>query len=138
MKMISTKNTKTHEGKELILGEECYAIAGAAIEVHSELGPGFLEAIYQEALEIELGGRRIPFEAQKQLTVAYKGQRLKKEYCADLICYGQIIVELKAMDRFTGKEESQILNYFKATGFKAGLLINFGSHGKLEWRKFVN
>jgi hypothetical protein len=81
MKMISTKN---HEGKELILGDECYAIVGAAMEVHSELGPGFLEAIYQEALEIELGGRRIPFEAQKLLTIAYKGQRLKKEYCADL------------------------------------------------------
>jgi GxxExxY protein len=78
------KEHETHERKELILGEECYAIVGAAIEVHSELGPGFLEAIYQEALEIELGSRHIPFEAQKQLTVAYKGQRLKKEYCADL------------------------------------------------------
>jgi GxxExxY protein len=88
MTMISTKDTKHHEGKELILGDECYAIVGAAIEVHSELGPGFLEAIYQEALEIELGSRHIPFEAQKQLTVAYKGQRLKKEYCADIICYG--------------------------------------------------
>ena len=102
--MISTKNTKAHEGKELTLGEECYAIVGAAIEVHSELGPGFFEAIYQEALEIELGSSRIPFEAQKQLTVSYKGRRLKKEYVADIICYGQIIVELKAMDRLTGKE----------------------------------
>jgi GxxExxY protein len=138
MKMISTKNTKTHEGKELILGDECYAIVGAAIEVHSELGPGFLEAIYQEAIEIELGSRRIPVEAQKPLTVSYKGRRLKKEYVADIICYGQIIVELKAMDRGAGREESQILNYLKATGLKVGLLVNFGSHGKLEWRKFVN
>jgi GxxExxY protein len=138
MSMISTKNTKDHEGKELILGDEYYASVGAAMEVHSELGPGFLEAVYQEALEIELGTRRIPFEAQKQLTVAYKGQRLKKEYCDDIICYEQIIVELKAMDRGAGKEESQILNYLKATGLKVGLLINFGSHGKLEWRKFVN
>ena len=136
--MISTKNTKTHEGKELILGDECYAIVGAAIEVHSELGPGFLEAIYQEALEIELGSRHIPLEAQKPLTVSYKGRRLKKEYVADIICYGQIIVELKAVDRLTGREESQILNYLKATGLKVGLLVNFGSHGKLEWRKFVN
>jgi len=72
------------------------------------------------------------------LTVSYKGRRLKKEYVADIICYGQIIVELKAMDRLTGKEESQILNYLKATGLKVGLLVNFGSHGKLEWRKFVN
>ena len=136
--MISTKNTKNHEGKNLILGDECFAIVGAAMEVHSELGPGFLEAIYQEALEIELGNRRIPFEAQKTLTVAYKGRPLKKEYCADIICYKQIIVELKAMDKLTSKEESQILNYLKATGLKVGLLINFGSHGKLEWRKFVN
>jgi GxxExxY protein len=138
MNMISTKNTKNHEGKELILGDEFYAIVGAAMEVHSELGPGFLEAVYQEALEIELSSRRLPFEAQKPLIVSYKGRRLKKEYVADIICYGQIIVELKAMDRLTGKEESQILNYLKATGWKVGLLINFGSHGKLEWRKFVN
>jgi GxxExxY protein len=138
MKMISTKNTKNHEGKELILGDECYAVIGAAMEVHSQLGPGFLEAVYQEALEMELSSRRTPFEAQKTLTISYKGQVLKKEYVADVICYGQIIVELKAMERLTGKEESQILNYLKATGFKVGLLINFGSHGKLEWKKFVN
>src|SRR5215468_471058 len=138
MKMTSTKNTKNHEGKELIFGDECFAVIGAAMEVHSELGPGFLEAVYQEALEMELSSRRIPFEAQKPLTISYKGRPLKKEYVADVICYGQIIVELKAMDRLTGKEESQILNYLKATGFKVGILINFGSHGKLEWRKFVN
>jgi PD-(D/E)XK nuclease superfamily len=76
--MTSTKNTKNHEGKELILGDECYAIVGAAMEVHSELGPGFLEAIYQEALEIELGRRRIPFEAQKPLTVSYKGKAVEE------------------------------------------------------------
>ncbi len=136
--MFSTKGTKNHEEKELILGEECYAIVGAAMEVHTELGPGFLEAIYQEALELELQQRKIPFESQKQLTVRYKGPPLKKEYCADFICNGQIIIELKAMDRLTGKEESQILNYLKATGCRAGLLINFGSYGKLEWKKFVN
>ena len=85
-----------------------------------------------------MDSRRIPFESQKPLTVSYKGRRLKKEYVADIICYGQIVVELKAMDRLTGREESQILNYLKATGLKVGLLVNFGSHGKLEWRKFVN
>lgn len=116
--MVSTKSTKDHEGKELILGDECYAVIGAAMEVHSELGPGFLEAVYQESLEIELGSRRIPFEAQKTLTVSYKGRPLKKEYVADIICYGQIIVELKAMDRLTGKEESQILNYLRLQALK--------------------
>jgi GxxExxY protein len=138
MKMISTKNTKSHEGKELILGDECYAIIGAAMEVHGGLGPGFLEAVYKESFEMELSGRRIPFESRKTLTIFYKGRPLKKEYVADVICYGQIIVELKAMDRLTGKEESQILNYLKATSFKAGLLVNFGGLGKLEWKKFVN
>ncbi len=122
---------------DLILKDEVFAIIGAAIEVHRELGPGFLEAVYQEALEIELASRKIPFESRKTLTIAYKGRPLKKEYEADLVCYGQIIVELKALDRLSGKEEAQILNYLKATGLRVGLLINFGSHGKLEWKRFV-
>lgn len=122
---------------ELILKDEVFAIIGAAIEVHRELGPGFLEAVYQEALEIELASRKIPFESRKTLTIAYKGRPLKKEYEADLVCYGQIIVELKALDRLSGKEEAQILNYLKAAGLRVGLLINFGSHGRLEWKRFV-
>lgn len=122
---------------ELILKDEVFAIIGAAIEVHRELGPGFLEAVYHEALEIELASRKIPFESRKALTIVYKGRPLKKEYEADLVCYGQIIVELKALDRLSGKEEAQILHYLKATGLRVGLLINFGSHGKLEWKRFV-
>jgi len=122
---------------ELILKEEVFAIVGAAIEVHRELGPGFLEAVYQEALEMEMKERGIPFEPQKPLRISYKGRLLSKEYCADLVCYGQIIVELKALDRMSGTEEAQILNYLKATGLRLGLLINFGSHGKLEWKRFV-
>ena len=122
---------------ELLLKEEVFAIIGAAIEVHKELGPGFLEAIYQEALEIELESRELPFEAQKPLVILYKKRRLKKEYVADLVCYGQIIVEIKALDRLSGKEESQILNYLKATGLRVGVLINFGSSGRLEWKRFV-
>jgi GxxExxY protein len=101
------------------------------------MGEGFLEAIYQEALEIELAERKIPFVPQKSLPVFYKKRRLEKEYVADLICYDKIIVELKALDRLTKKEESQILNYLKATGLRVGLLINFGSSGKLEWSRFV-
>ena len=122
---------------ELILKDEVYAIVGAAIEVHRELGPGFLEAVYQEALEMELRDRGIPFEAQKPLRISYRGKTLNKEYFADLVCFGQIIVELKALDRLSGNEEAQILNYLKATGLKVGVLINFGSHGKLEWKRFV-
>jgi len=122
---------------ELILKDEVFAIIGAAIEVHRELGSGFLEAVYQEALEIELASRQIPFEPQKTLMIVYKGRALKKAYEADLVCYGQIIVELKALDRLSGKEEAQILNYLKATGLRVGLLINFGSHGRLEWKRFV-
>jgi GxxExxY protein len=123
---------------ELLLKEEVFAIVGAAIEVHRTLGPGFLEAVYQEALELECQRRSLPFEAQRRLVLFYKGQRLQKEYVADLICFGEIIVELKALDRLTGKEEAQILNYLKATGLQVGLLINFGSVGKLEWKRFAH
>src|SRR5262245_48399494 len=122
---------------ELFLKDEVYAMIGAAMEVHSILGPGFLEAVYQEAYELELDWRQIPFVARKRLQISYKGCRLKKEYEADLIGYSQVVVELKALDRLSGKEEAQLLNYLKATGLKIGLLINFGSHGKLEWKRFV-
>ena len=122
---------------ELFLKEEVYAVIGAAIEVHRELGPGFLEAVYQEAMEVELEMRGIPFEAQKNLKLYYKRRLLKKEYTPDLLCFGKLIVDLKAIDRLSGKEESQILNYLKATGLKVGVLINFGSSSKLEWQRYV-
>ena len=122
---------------ELILKEEVYAIVGAAIEVHKELGPGFLEAVYHEAMEIELAQRGIQFDSQKPLRISYKGRTLNKEYVADLVCYGQVIVELKALDHLSGTEEAQLLNYLMATGLHVGVLINFGSHGKLEWKRFV-
>jgi GxxExxY protein len=122
---------------ELILREEVYSVVGCAIEVHKELGFGFLEAVYQEAIEIELRQRSIPFDAQMPLNILYKGQPLKKEYIVDLICYGQIIVELKAMEHLSGREEAQLLNYLKATSLRVGLLINFGNSTKLEWKRFV-
>jgi GxxExxY protein len=122
---------------ELIYREETFAILGAAIEVHRELGPGFFEAVYQEAMEIELENRRIPFEPRKALTITYKSYALKKAYETDLECYAKFIVELKALDRLSGKEEAQVLHYLKATGLRVGLLINFGSHGRLEWQRFV-
>jgi GxxExxY protein len=122
---------------ELILKDEVYAVVGAAIEVHKVLGFGFLEPVYQEAMELELKLRSLPFQAQVPLMILYKGQPLSKQYVADLVCYGQIIVELKALERLSGREEAQLLNYLKATSFPVGLLINFGHSTKLEWKRFV-
>jgi GxxExxY protein len=123
---------------ELILKEEVFAVVGAAIEVHRELGSGFLEAVYQEAMDLKLRSRGIPCEPLKELHIFYKGRQLEKTYIADLVCYRQIIVELKALCRLSGQEESQVLDYLKATRLQVGLLINFGASGRLEWKRFVN
>jgi GxxExxY protein len=93
--------------------------------------------VYQEGMQIELASQTVPTEAQKALQIFYKGHRLKKEYVPDFVCYQQIIVELKALDRLTGKEEAQALNYLKATKFRVVLLINFGSPGRLEWKRLI-
>ena len=122
---------------KLILEDETYAVTGAAIEVHRALGPGFLEKVYQEAIQLELSARSIPFEAEIPLDINYKGQSLNQKYYADLICFGQIIVELKALNQLSGTEDAQLLNYLKATGLQVGLLFNFGSHGKLERKRLV-
>ena len=122
---------------DLLCKEEVYALIGAAMEVYNELGQGFLEPIYQEAIEMELTARGVPFEGQKEIRVFYKGARLERFYVADLIVFGNVIVELKALDRLTPREESQLLNYLKATGIQVGVLINFGAHGKLEWKRMV-
>jgi len=122
---------------ELILADEVYQIVGAALEVYWQLGRGFLEPVYQEAMEIELTKRLIPFESQKRITIHYKGQPLTKEYIADLILFDQIIAELKTCDRLGGHDDAQLLNYLKATGTRVGLLINFGSAVKLEWKRYV-
>jgi GxxExxY protein len=122
---------------ELLYRDEDYAIVGRAIEVHRELGCGFLEAVYHEAMQVELEGAGISVEPCKELRISYKGRLLKKTYIADLVCSGKIIVELKAIDQLTGRDEAQILNYLKATGLRVGLLINVGSDGKLEWKRFV-
>ena len=106
--------------------------------MHRVLGPGFLEPVYQEAIDIESTTRQLPFKSQPVLQIRYKEYTLKKEYIPDFIFYDQIIVEIKALDRLSGKEEAQILNYLKATGYKVGVLINFGSHPKLEWKRFVH
>ena len=122
---------------ELLYKEEVYAIVGAMQEVYYQLGPGFLEPVYQEALEIELARRGIPFEAQKALVIYYKGQPLKKEYVADFVCYGKIIVEIKAIAGLTAREEAQLLNYLKVTKMRVGLLCNFCSQSRLDWKRYV-
>ena len=122
---------------ELILKEEVYQIVGAAMEVYYQLGCGFLEPIYQQALEIELGRRRIPFEPQQELVIWYKGEMLEKKYVADFICFNQIIIELKALNGLSGRQIAQLINYMKITGMHVGLLFNFGSTPKLEWKRYV-
>jgi len=116
--------------------ERTYKIIGAALEVHKELGCGFLEAVYQEALEKEFNTQEIPCKSQPVVDIFYKGKPLNKLYQPDFICYEEIIVEIKAISKLTGNEEAQIINYLKATGLKIGLLLNFGS-SSLEYKRFV-
>lgn len=122
---------------ELIFKDEVYAIIGAAMEVYNQIGPGFGEAIYQDAMEIETEIRMIPNKPQQEIHIHYKGKKLKSFLKPDFICYEKIIVELKALNRLTTLEESQLLNYLKATGMKVGLLINFGAEKDLEWKRMV-
>ena len=121
---------------DLIYKEETYKIIGAAMEVHSILGSGFLEAVYQEALAIEFKIKGIPFKQEEKLKIKYKEQILSKYYEADFICYDKIIVETKAIKELSGIDEAQVINYLKATGFKIGLLINFGSESLEHKRLF--
>jgi GxxExxY protein len=120
----------------IIYKEEAYKVIGAAMKVHQVLGCGFLEAIYSEALEIEFNDQNIPYKREISLNVHYKGQLLNKSYVADYICYNKIIVELKAVNYLESLHDSQVLNYLKATGFKLGLLINFGEQS-LKYKRIV-
>ena len=120
-----------------IYPDETYAIVGAAMEVHRILGPGFSESIYQEALAIEFERQGIPFEKEKSIIVKYKDIDLHNTFRADFVCYQDIIVELKALESTTPEHRSQIINYLKATGFKLGLLINFGER-HLYRRRIIN
>lgn len=122
---------------DLLDKDEVYAIVGAAMDVYNDLGPGFLENVYQEAMQIEVVARKIPSRAIQEIHIKYKGRPLRKFYIADLICYDKIIVEIKAMDKLTLREEGQLLNYLKATGMKVVVLINFGHFPSLEWRRLV-
>lgn len=121
---------------DLLFKDEVYKIIGAAMEVSNELGCGFLEAVYEEALQLEFTEKEIPFISQKEIEIIYKGQKLTKKYYADFLCFNSIIVEIKAIKRITEIEEAQILNYLKATQLPLGVLINFGIT-RLEWKRYV-
>jgi GxxExxY protein len=116
--------------------EQTFEIIGAAMEVHRVLGHGFLEAVYQEALAIEFAARGIPFVREQGIPVVYKDVRLLTHYRADFVCYEAIIAEVKALGQIGGVEDSQIINYLKATGIQRGLLLNFGAP-KLEYKRRV-
>jgi GxxExxY protein len=109
------------------MDQQTYQIIGAAMEVHKELGRGFLEPVYQEALELEFNDRGIPFQPQRELAIFYKGRKLKTHYRSDFVCYENVIVELKALTRIGDGEVAQVLNYLKASRRERSLLINFGS-----------
>ncbi|MEH0018161.1 MAG: GxxExxY protein [Desulfobacter sp.] len=131
-------NHERHKKHERILfREESYEIQGAVFEVYREMGCGFLEGIYQECLQKELKRRGIPFAAQQELRLAYKGERLQQIYRPDLICYGRIIVELKAVKDIAPVHKAQVINYLKATGMKLGLLVNFGTYPKASITRLV-
>lgn len=122
--------------ENLILPDEVYNLVGAAMEVHTQLGCGFLESVYQEALEWELKSRDIPFESQKILSIRYKDVQLAKTFVADLVAYDQIIVELKATSELSSQAEAQVINYLKASNLSLGLLLNFGA-SSLQWKRLV-
>ncbi len=122
----------------LIFEAESYAIKGAAMEVYKALGSGFLEGVYQECLELEFAKRKIPFESQRPLTLTYLGTPLKQTYKADFVCYGKIIVELKAVARLSPEHQAQIINYLKATGLQLGFLLNFGHYPLMEQMRIPN
>jgi GxxExxY protein len=115
---------------------QTYAIIGAAMAVHSELGHGFLEPVYQEALSVQFELSKIPFQREAPIEIRYKGRVLDCQYKADFICFREVIVELKAVAQLEDAHYAQVINYLKATGFRRGLLINFGGPS-LEWKRIV-
>jgi GxxExxY protein len=122
---------------ELLYRAESYKIIGACFEVYKEKGSGFVEPVYQECLELELGLQKIPFSPQQHLPLSYKGIPLKQRYIPDFICYGKIIVELKAVTELVDEHRAQVHNYLKATGYRLGLLVNFGHHPHLEYERII-
>ena len=116
---------------------ESFEIMGACFEVYKQKGSGFVESVYQECLEIEFGLRNLPFQAQPELALTYKGRPLKGKFKPDFICYEKIVLELKAVSGLTDEHRAQVQNYLRATGLKLGLLVNFGHYPKIEYERIV-
>ena len=121
----------------LLFENETRQILNACFNVHKELGNGFLEAVYQEALEVEFKEQGIPYVREAQIPIFYKGHRLDKEYYADFICYGRIVVELKCVSRLVNANKAQVLNYLHGTRLEVGLLVNF-AEASLKWERLTN
>jgi len=131
-------NHESHERHEKILfKDEVYAVQGAVFDVYREMGCGFLEAVYQECLEHELRQRNIPFAAQGELLLTYKGTTLVQRYKPDFICYDKIIAELKAVTALMPEHKAQLFNYLKASSLRLGLLVNFGHHPKAQIERII-
>ena len=122
---------------EIIFKEESYRIIGACFEVYKEMGCGFLEPVYQECLEIELTLQSIDFKSQAELKLSYKGRPLSSKYIPDFILYDRIVMEIKAAKELTDAYRAQVHNYLRATGYRLGLLVNFGHFPKLEYERIV-
>jgi GxxExxY protein len=122
---------------EIIYKDESFQIVGACFEVYNDKGCGFHEQVYQECLGIEFRLRGIPASPKQRLQLEYKGHPLEQRYEPDVICFGKIIVELKALSHLTEEHHAQVMNYLKATGFKLGVLINFGHHPRLEYHRIA-
>jgi GxxExxY protein len=121
----------------IIYKQESYAIIGACFEVYNEKGCGFLEPVYQECLGIEFEYRQIPATVKPSLTLNYRGRKLTQTYQPDFVCFGKIIVELKAVSALANEHRAQLLNYLNATGFELGLLVNFGHYPGLEYERIA-
>lgn len=137
--MIRQTHEMTPKGlvPDLIFKDECYAIIGAAFEVCKDKGCGFYEPVYQECLGIEFQHSGIPAIGQPALTLEYRNQILEQRYLPDFVCYGKILVELKAVVGLTDEHRAQVLNYLKAGNFQLGLLINFGHYPKLQYERMA-
>lgn len=122
---------------EILNKDEAYRIVGACFEVYNEMGCGFVEPVYQECLEMEFMSRSLPFHPQRELGLIYKGRTLEQKYKPDFICFEKIIVEIKAVRELCDEHRAQVHNYLKATGYKLGLLVNFGHYPKVENERIV-